>query len=444
MNNKEGLKILDVEIQNFKNISKMNVDFGGRSAIILGKNQSGKSSFLQALSSSMDTSVIPMEPIMKGEERAQVEVVIGGVLGGEKVKYTLATYFTPSNKKGRVVVMDEEDNVVSGGRAIIDSIIGNTGFDMFEFIKMGKTSTGRPSEKGLRDQIDILKGLMSQEGLEALHEAEMEAVDISDERTELNTEIKYLREHVKHTYDQDELNKYSKKKDPTPINEKMQSIGDQIEKWNKATRLEKESKETISNNEDELIRLQNKITELNTKTKEARETLTKVTKYLSNNPEKPSIKSLSEELEVIKNHNDECKKVAELEGNNATLREKEELYQAKGEALLAAKQKKKDVFSKFPLPVKKLSFDDTSITYDGLPLNDEQINTATLIGVGVKISMAMNPNLKLVVIKDGSLLDKDMVEKVLKICDKFDYQVLIEKVDDTSDLEVKFVEQSSK
>jgi hypothetical protein len=444
MNNKEGLKILDVEIENFKNISKMSVDFGGKSAIILGRNQTGKSSFLQAIASSMDSSVIPMEPITKGEERSTIEVVIGGILGGEKVKYTLATYFTPSNKKGRVVVMDEDDNTVSGGRAIIDSIIGNIGFDMFEFIKMGKTSTGRVSEKGVREQIDILKGLMSQEGLEALGDVEMEMVDTSDTRTEMNTEIKYLTEHVKHAYDQDELNKYSKPKDAAPVKAKMQSIGDQIEKWNKASRFKTDSfereQELLKTIEDSKFIIQQAEQEI----VKCKETFVKVSKFLEKNPTKPSIDSLTEELDAITSHNGECKKVTELEGNNTVLREKKEQYEALGEKLKGLKDKKKEVFSKFPLPVKNLAFDEDSITYDGLPLNSEQINTATLIGVGVKVSMAMNPNLKLVVIKDGSLLDKTMIDKVLKICDKFDYQVLIEKVSDESDLEVKFVEQGSK
>jgi hypothetical protein len=55
--------------------------------------------------------------------------------------------------------------------------------------------------------------------------------------------------------------------------------------------------------------------------------------------------------------------------------------------------------------------------------------------------MAMNPNLKLVIIKDGSLLDKETIDKVIKMCDKYDYQVIIERVHDECDLEVEFIEK---
>jgi len=56
--------------------------------------------------------------------------------------------------------------------------------------------------------------------------------------------------------------------------------------------------------------------------------------------------------------------------------------------------------------------------------------------------MAMNPNLRLMVIKDGSLLDKKTLEYILKICESKGYQLLIEMVDrDGGDLSIEFVEK---
>lgn len=447
----QGLKILKAEIKNFKQLTHLDVDFGGRSATIMGKNEVGKSGFIQAICSSLDASVIPMEPIQEGEERAQVEIKIGGVLGGEMVQYTLATYFTEANKKGRVVIMDGEDTVLTGGRNLIDSIVGNIGFDIFEFIKLGKTPQGRPSEKGVREQIDILKELMPLEGLEALHEVEVKATALADERSSINTDIKYLTENLKHDLSDEEIEKFSKKKDAQPIKDKMSKIGDEIEAWNlQATKKKKcdeyvrEAPGDIESIEKEIKELQDTLAESKRKLAKAKISAPIYAKYFVDNPEKPSISKLQEELEGIASHNSSCDIVKELDEMNEALRDNKERYEAKGLALKEIKNEKKEVFSKFPLPVANLEFDENTITYKGLPLNGEQINTASLIGIGVKISMAMNPNLRLMIIKDGSLLDASMTKTVLKMCDKYDYQLLIEKVSEDQSLTINFVEESDK
>jgi hypothetical protein len=59
--------------------------------------------------------------------------------------------------------------------------------------------------------------------------------------------------------------------------------------------------------------------------------------------------------------------------------------------------------------------------------------------------MAMNPNLRVMIIKDGSLLDKETLNKIINIADKRGYYLLIEVVDsEQEDLELRFVESEVK
>jgi hypothetical protein len=51
------------------------------------------------------------------------------------------------------------------------------------------------------------------------------------------------------------------------------------------------------------------------------------------------------------------------------------------------------------------------------------------IKVGVAISMAMNPELKVIRIDDGSLLDSDNLKAIQDMVKEQDYQIWIESVD---------------
>ena len=83
----EGLKSLSLDIDNFKSIDKMIVEIGGRSLLIIGKNGAGKSSFIQAMMSPLNSKMLPSEPIKKGQERAKISHKIGGVLNGQYEEY---------------------------------------------------------------------------------------------------------------------------------------------------------------------------------------------------------------------------------------------------------------------------------------------------------------------------------------------------------------------
>ena len=105
-------------------------------------------------------------------------------------------------------------------------------------------------------------------------------------------------------------------------------------------------------------------------------------------------------------------------------------------------QRKKDIFKNNPLPVKGLSFDDERVLYKDLPFNETTHPKSTIIAVGVQIAMAMNPNLKIIIIRDGSLLDKELFTKILGMIEKKGFQLFIEMVDwQGSELDIQFAEK---
>lgn len=79
-----------------------------------------------------------------------------------------------------------------------------------------------------------------------------------------------------------------------------------------------------------------------------------------------------------------------------------------------------------PMPVVGLGFTATGVTLNGLPL--EQASAAEQLRVSMAMGLALNPKLKVVLIRDGSLLDKNSLEIVAEMAAQVDAQVWIETV----------------
>src|SRR3546814_3882853 len=78
------------------------------------------------------------------------------------------------------------------------------------------------------------------------------------------------------------------------------------------------------------------------------------------------------------------------------------------------------------MPVSGLGFGDGFITLNGLPF--DQASTAEQIGASVGMGMAANPRLRVIMIREGSLLDDDSMKIVADLAEKHDYQVWLESV----------------
>ncbi|HOT74131.1 MAG TPA: hypothetical protein PLW42_12650, partial [Anaerohalosphaeraceae bacterium] len=82
--------------------------------------------------------------------------------------------------------------------------------------------------------------------------------------------------------------------------------------------------------------------------------------------------------------------------------------------------------AKFPLD--GLSVDNEQVLYKGIPL--QQVNEAKRLEICLAISMALNPKLRVVRI-NGNSLDSDSLRRVCEMAKANDYQVWIEKLDES-------------
>jgi hypothetical protein len=79
------------------------------------------------------------------------------------------------------------------------------------------------------------------------------------------------------------------------------------------------------------------------------------------------------------------------------------------------------------MPVEGLSFDDGGLLYNGIPLDQASDGEKLMVSMG--ISMALNPKIRVLRIKDGSLLGPKNIAILTDMIKEKDFQLFLEKVD---------------
>jgi hypothetical protein len=253
------------------------------------------------------------------------------------------------------------------------------------------------------------------------------------------------------------------------IEKELAALGPAMEKHAKAESLIKELTDEIqrsqkdeardvkevSDNEEEMLRLQKKIEELRKRNDDigsgriirdnqlatTKQRLEKGEEWLKNTA-KPDAEKVSQKLSDAKMHDDHHKKILDYEDKQKALFASKQLFQDLHEEVKKMEKQKDDIIASSNLPVKELTFSDDQVFYKGLPMEKGQINTATLLEIGEEICMAKHPNLKTIFVEEGSLYDKPSLKRLVEKAHGRGYQVIAEIVNPAGgELEIKFIEE---
>ena len=481
------LKVVSTEINNFQSLEQKQIDFGGKSIAIIGRNGGGKSSLMRAIQSTLDTNQRVQIPIKDGEERADVKVQVAGVRKGQPVEYTYHVVYNQNKKAGKIKVTDADGNEV-GAKDIQRDIIGNISFDIDKFIRLGLTDTDKISKPGIQEQVEMFMQFLSDDQKKYILEIDHNYEKMEEQRKSDKKEVARLKTLIKQSQmDEFEMEGYEEDKSSlkADIQAKISKIGKSMKDWNsnQSDMFELENKISAYRDEyseakeihsihsnpgvAEIIEMMNglkgeydfvhqfrhftmgaqdwlkKCKEDNAIFKENKAKLSVFKKFFEENPNEPTVDNLSEELDAINKHQDMRKKVMEIKERWMEVQKLEKGIAKMTENMKKLKDERKKVFTESNMPVKGLEFDDKEgITYKGLPFNQQHVETSMIIAIGVKIAIGLNPNLKTIFIKDGSMFDKKTLAWLLEYIEKKDYQLFIEMVDWTGEkeVEVKFTE----
>lgn len=424
------MKVVKFSASHFKRLVAVEIepDPDGNLVIVSGANAQGKSSVLDALMAALGgarTIATQTHPIHEGEDQASVEVVLAAP-DGQQLKVT-RTWRT--GKPSQLVVEDPEGRIRSP-QGLLDNLVGALSFDPVAF-----------AQKSARDQLADLLQVVDLPFDPA--ELERQRERLFDRRTDENRALKALRARLEAA--------------PPPVPnlpEEEISSGDVLAQLDGLVREQQANDDLrrmlaemrtteateagaveAAEQRVEMLRQQLADAETAMLAAQARKAQTRAARMDLEEQvlglEDPDQGPLREQLSTLEETN------AQIRQNRARAELRREVDQAVAkvaeiEARMADIDAQKAAgVAAAKMPVEGLSFDAEGITYNGVPF--AQASSAEQLRVSTAMAMALNPDLRVIRITDGSLLDSHSMAMLHELAAEHDYQVWIEVVDEGDD-----------
>lgn len=389
------MKIIELRAENIKRLRAVEITPSGDMVVIGGNNAQGKSSVLDAIWLALGGGKASKEtplPIRDGEEKASVRLDLGD----------LVVTRSWTRKGTSLKVENAEGAQYKSPQSMLDALVGQLSFDPLAFTRLSP----KEQREALLDLVDL------DVDLDAL---DAEAKQVYQQRTDVGRQGKAIGDIP--AIDDD------LPKNEESMSEWVQRLGEaqETENYLATTSVQLDNAEVdIRNAEAEIARLESLI-----------ETRTKEAKHLQQvlaDTERPDLRMIQLKIGSVEDTN------AKIRANNAAkarLREKVELrerYSALTDRLTELDEQKASALASASFPVAGLSFNESGVLYNGVPLS--QASSAEQIRVSLAMGMALNPRLKVLMIKDGSLLDANSMAAIREQIADGDYQLWLERVGD--------------
>lgn len=423
----EVVHLVGLEAENVKRVRLVELAFSGKGELIVvgGSNEAGKSSLLDSIEWAIEGAAgIDREPLRKGATRGRAKVTLraddGTVLHVERVFTTSGT---------RLVVTDAEGKQQKSPQALLSSFISALSFDPLHFTKMPAAERAAALMRigGLGETLAQLK-------------AEEEAA--REKRTEAGRVERQVKAQL------DGIPTIPSNTPDTPIS--VEILTDELE-----GALEAASERAAVQRGFESAR--NAVEQARRADHEARERLAaarrmveqleeeqaskaRTLEYALDNESEQLAKVEAEAARPLPNPDEIRMKIREVESINENVRRKQEsaqlserLQESASEvarlrrAMGEIEERRRKAIAAAPLPVAGLGFDANGhVTIDGHPF--EQASTAQQLKVSLAIGMALNPNLRLLIVREGSMLDEKNLALVAAAAEEHGFCVLLERV----------------
>jgi len=398
------LHIVALEARNVKRLRAVNITPSGEVVIIGGNNAQGKTSVLDSIEMALAGTKC-QQPIRHGASNGKVTIDLGELV--------VTRTFTPGG--GTLTVKGRDGNKFSSPQGVLDKLIGTIAFDPLEFTRM------KPAEQlaTLREVTGINTAMLDGARQSAY-----------DERTNANRKVKEIEGQLAgmaHHSDapKEEVNAAELNRQLAEANEKNAERSRFIE----TGKLLAADFQRAMDGVEEMDR---KIAEMTAARDALKERATSMAAELNAARAKaadwPEIdtKALAAQLDGIAATN--RKVLANLMRGDAI--EALERWREKSEKLTAqiedidAKKREKLERAKYPVP--GLALDDGGVLFNGVPF--AQCSAAEQLRVSVAMGLAMNPRLRVLLIRDGSLLDDRSLATLAALAKDSDAQLWIERV----------------
>lgn len=416
------MRVVRLQAENFKILKAVEIVPGEGPVIIGGANDQGKSSIMDAIWVALKgRGEADPVPIRDGEEECRIVLDIGEYIVQRKFTAKEGGTYTDSIK-----LLDDRGRIVPSPQAVLNDLLGAVGFDPFEFTKLKPEDQAAQllqlvplpidleqfADDDKRDYATRRDRNRDAEALEARIAALTEHEDLPDKPVDRDAILAKLSGAAE-TNGAIERERIAREGRAGTIEARKVSAGQlagDIAEWERkiaAARTEIEELERgTAEREAELAALPPLDEPVNTEALRAALAAAEATNA--------KIESNARRAELVKQR---AGLVAESAAFTAAMEGRE--------------TKRREALAKAKMPVEGLGFavnerGKAVVTYKGLPFS--QAGTAVQIRASTAIAMAANPDLRILRIKDGSLLDEATTKMIADMAEADDFQLWIEVV----------------
>lgn len=407
------MNILELQSTNVRNVKSIRYEFvPGQPLVIGGKNHAGKSSSgVDALAFLLKgASSIPGDIVRRGTDQAEVIGKFSADPDAGFVEPIKIERIVSKSGKKRLEITTESGYIAPEPQEICNRIWGDKFADPTEFIRL-------PA----KEQVKYLKELV---GIDT-EQMDLKRKKLYDQRTEVGRQKKHAEGAL------EKLPYYPDCAEEIDVS----SVADELERAQDANRDISAAQQEYMRIDRSLPQMRGKVARMRSELQAAEEELAaaerKVSEYIeSPKPEAIDTAEIKSRLSGAREHNQK------FQANQSRSKQEDEAKRLKSEYDAYTKQideideAKATMLKEAKWPVPGMGFDDDGVTLNGFRI--ENLSTAQGIDLGLDMSLAKNPTLKLFVIRHGSLLDEHYFQTIVsKVADRGG-DLLIEVVGDST------------
>lgn len=414
----KSLRVVGLTVENLKRIKAVHIVPDGDLIQLTGKNGAGKSTVLDSIWWALKGKVVvDPEPIRRGEERAKITLDLGDLIVTRTFTKQEDGEFTTSLK-----VESAEGALFPSPQKILDDLLGSLTFDPLAFLE--KDAKGQVADLAKLVKLDVNLELLDGQN----------AADYEN-RKDVNRRVKELAGKVSALRGQlvdvpleliDTSALVQRMAGASKIN---QGIDEERRLRADLLRQSNEAKEKATQRRARAAQL----------IEEAEALEAEAERLLQEDANRPALDkpvdttALLEEIQQADAENQKRKAAKEAHDRHAQAEAEYKAEMAKADALterMAARTKQKaDAIAAAKMPVEGLGFGDGVVTFGGFPL--AQASTGEQWTVSLAIAGAMNPKLKVIMIRQGALMDSDRIRQTAEWAAANGYQVWMERVEES-------------
>lgn len=439
------MKIVKLQAENIKKLKAIEICPDTNVIKISGANEQGKTTVLDSIWWALGgTKSIQDQPIRLGEKKANVVLDLGDMIVTRK--------FTASGST--LEVKNPQGLKYPKPQDMLDKLIGKFSFDPLAFAKADRkaqvdTLLGIVDLSVDKEKLESLAGVVVTEGNNPLDTLNNAYKTVFDGRTIVNRDLAKAKANYESKTGAIETKSVSitglmkEKEDLLAVNRENEKQRKQKETNDYSITLQEKGIDEIK---EEIAKLQEQLTK-------KEEELIFATNSLTTS--RKAYEAFSDKVVMLedKDLTDINTKIANADETNRKAREWDAFQAAKTDyeaaqkesddytsRLEAIKDYKAELMKSVKFPIEGLDFSGGGVTYQGLPFG--QASSAQKLQVSLAIAMALNPELRVIRIDDGSLLDKKHMEIIDEMAKDNEFQVWMEVVNESGEVGI-YIEDGS-